>query len=104
LQSLQALGDEALSPAADGVAVAAQFGSDVLVGRGVGRGGTQDDAAPKNERLRRGAGAHQVLEVDAQFRRQFDRGGKGAWHGRPPGEKDKAIFHRGIMATVASFG
>jgi hypothetical protein len=67
------LGNEAFPPASDGVAVAAQFGSDVLVGRGVGRGGTQDDAAPKNERLRSGAGAHQVFEVDAQLRSQFDR-------------------------------
>jgi hypothetical protein len=35
LQAVKALGDEAFAPAADGMAVAPQFGGDVLVGQAV---------------------------------------------------------------------
>src|SRR5947209_15814750 len=44
VQPLQAVGDEAFAPLADGVAVTAQCGGDVLVGRAVVLGGVQDDA------------------------------------------------------------
>src|SRR5512144_335719 len=56
LESLQASGDEAFAPLADGMAVTVQFGGDVLVGRVVRLGGAQDDPAPKGERLGSGTG------------------------------------------------
>jgi hypothetical protein len=67
------LDNEAFPPLPDRVSVAAQFGSDVLVGRVVRRSGTQDNAATKDKRLGGGAGAKEGLELEAKFRSQFDR-------------------------------
>jgi hypothetical protein len=75
------------------VSVAAQFGSELLVGRIPG-GGTQDDATTKDEGLWGGAGANQGFELAAQVGRQFDGGGKGARHGSPPGEQDMVLSRR----------
>lgn len=72
LQASQALGDEAFPPLPDGVSVAAQFGSDVLVGRVVRRSGPQDAAAAKDERLGGGAGAAKRFKLEAEFGSQFD--------------------------------
>jgi hypothetical protein len=91
LEAGKATGDEAFAPLADRVAVAAEFGSDVLIGRGVRLGGEQDDAATKDEGLGGGTGADEVFEVSADFGGQFDRRAKGTWHGNPPGEQHLVI-------------
>jgi hypothetical protein len=104
LQASEALGGEAFAPLADGVAVAIELGSDVLVGRVVCGRGAQDDAAAKDECLRCGAGAHQGFELGLRFRGQFECGTKGTWHGHPPGEQNIAISRRIIMATDAALG
>jgi len=72
LQARQALDDEAFAPLPDGVAVAAQFGGDVLVGRIVRRSGPQDNAATHDERLGGGAGADKGFELGAEFGSQCD--------------------------------
>jgi hypothetical protein len=65
LEARKALCHEALAPQADGVAVAAQLGGDLLVGGPVGPGGAEDQAAAEGQRLRRGAGTGQALELVA---------------------------------------
>ena len=70
------MGDEAFAPLADGVAVAVQFGGDVLVGRVVRLGGAQDDAAAEGQGLGRGAGADEGFELAAQVGIQFDDRGE----------------------------
>src|SRR5688572_22865211 len=72
LEPLQASGDEAFAPLADGMAVTAQFGGDVLVGRAVRLGGAQHDAAAEGQRLGRGAGADEGFESAARLGVQFD--------------------------------
>jgi hypothetical protein len=67
------------------MAVAAQFGGDVLVGRVVGPGGAQDDAAAEGQRLGGGTGADEGFESAARLGIQFDHRGEGARHGSPPG-------------------
>src|SRR5262245_8003535 len=61
LQVRQASGDEALAPQSDGVAVAAQFGGDLLVGGLIGVSGPQDESAAEDQGLRRGVSADQGL-------------------------------------------
>jgi hypothetical protein len=73
LEAHEAVGNEAFPPLPDRVSVAAQFGSDVLVGRVVHGSGTQDNAAPKDKRLRSRAGAKEGLELEAKLGSQFDR-------------------------------
>ena len=104
LEASKAIGDEAFAPLADGVAVAIEFGSNVLVRRGVRLGGEQDDAATKDECLRSRTGADEVFEVVTQFSSQLDRRAKGTWHGNPPGEQQMVISCRIIMATDAPLG
>jgi hypothetical protein len=67
LESVQAAGDEAFPPLADGVAVTVQVGGDVLVGRVVRLGGPQDDAAAEGQRLGAGTGADQTFQSAAQI-------------------------------------
>src|ERR1043165_4328980 len=67
LESGQSVLGEALAPLADGVAVAAQLGGDLLVGRLVVSCGEQDDAAAEGQGLGRGAGAGQRFELAAQL-------------------------------------
>ena len=95
---------EAFSPLADGVAVAVEFGSDVLIRRGVRLGGEQDDAATEDECLRGGTGADEVFEVVTHLGSQLDRRSEGTWHGNPPGEQHMVISCRIIMATNAPCG
>jgi hypothetical protein len=104
LQASQAVGDEAFTPLADGMSVAAQFNSDELVGRFVRLSGPQDNAATKDKGLRCGKCAEKGFELEAEFRSQFDGGGKGARHGSPPGKHVAVIFLRHIMAIDAPFG
>jgi hypothetical protein len=104
LEANKAFGDEAFAPLADGVAVAVEFGGDVLVGRGLRPGGEQDDAATKDERLRGRTGADEVFEVGTHFSGQHDHRAKGTWHGNPPGEQDEVISRRIILATDPSPG
>jgi hypothetical protein len=103
LKAGEAAGDEAFAPLADSVAVAIEFSSDVLVGRGVRLGGKQDDSATKDERLWGRTGADEVFEVVTHFSSQLDRRAKRTWHGNPPGEQHM-ISCRIIMATDASPG
>jgi hypothetical protein len=98
------LGDEAFTPLPDGVAVTAQLGRDLLVGRLVRLGGAQDDAATKDERLRGGACADQGFELATQFGCQFDSRGKRARHDGPPDKQDKSFSLENIMATDAPLG
>jgi hypothetical protein len=70
VQAVEALSDEAFAPLADGVAVTAQFGGDLLVGRAVVPGGPQDDATAGSQRLRGGAGADESLKLLPSFVRQ----------------------------------
>jgi hypothetical protein len=95
---------EAFTPLPDGVSVTVELGCDGLVGGVVRRRGTEDDAATKDQCLRGGAGTPQGLQLAANFRGQFDGGGKGARHDSPPGEQVKVIFLRVIMAIAASLG
>jgi hypothetical protein len=88
LEALQAAGDEAFAPLADGMAVTVQFGGDLLVGRIVGLGGTQDDAAAEGQRLGAGTGADQTLQSAPEIVIQWDNRGEGARHGSPPCEPD----------------
>ena len=82
MQALQAFGDEALAPLADGVAVAVQFTSNLLVVGPVVVGRAQDEAAAKDQGLRRGAGPDQGLELLAKFGSKDDRRPKRTWHER----------------------
>ena len=104
MQALQTVGDKALTPAADGVAVAAKFASDVLVGRVVRLSRAQDDVAAESQGLRRGAGTQQGFELVAQIVLQFDNRAEGARHGRPPGRFDQMVPLIVIMATHAPHG
>src|SRR5215831_9091790 len=72
LQAVEAPGDKAFAPAADGVAVAAELVGDVLVGRVLRCSGGQDDAAAQSQGLGRGAGTDQGVEFGAQFGWQLD--------------------------------
>ena len=72
LEASQAFGEKAFPPLADCVAVAAQFVSNILVGRVVRRCGTQDNAAAKDEGLRCGPGAEQGFQLEAELGSQFD--------------------------------
>ena len=84
MQAGQASDDEALTPVADGVPVAVEFGSHLLVGGAVGLGGAQDDATAEGEALRRGASVGQRLKLLAEVVRQDDPGPEGTGHERPP--------------------
>jgi hypothetical protein len=72
LKALEAVGGEALSPLADGMAVAAQFVGDLLIGRPVVAGGVEDEAAAKGHGLGRGPGADEGSELLALVRGEND--------------------------------
>jgi hypothetical protein len=63
LQAGEAEFQEAVPPLADGMAVTVQFGGDLQVGRVVGVGGPQDEAAAENQGLGSGAGAGQGFQA-----------------------------------------
>jgi hypothetical protein len=104
LQARKALGDEALAPAAGGVAIAAQFGGDFLIGGVVRRSGAQDDPATESQCLGCRAGTGQGFEVSAKFVRQLDNRTEGARHGSPPGKLDQMVALLVSMATQAPAG
>src|SRR3954447_17048668 len=79
MQALEAPGAEAFAPPADGVAVRAQSGGDLLAGRAVGPGGPRGDATAEGRRLRGGAGAGAGQELGPRFVRQRDGRTEGAW-------------------------
>jgi hypothetical protein len=72
LQTFKTFGNEAFTPLTDGVAVTVKCGGDVLVGRVVGCGGEQDDAAAEGKRLGSGAGTLKSLKFGAEFWEQLD--------------------------------
>ena len=84
MQARQAVGGEAFAPLADGVAVAAKFGGNLLIRGVIGVSGTQDKSAAQDQRLRGGAGADQGLELLAEFVGQTQSRAKGTWHEKPP--------------------
>jgi hypothetical protein len=98
------MGNEAFAPLADGVAIAAQFGGDLLVGRTIGSGGPHDDAAAEGQCLRGGSGAEEGLDLVPGVVRQFDGRTKGARHGWPPDEQDSGVVPEAIMRTYAPIG
>src|SRR5262245_379547 len=81
LKARQALGHEAFPPLPDGVAVATQFGGDVLVGRVACCRSGQDDTAAEGQRLGSGAGADDGFELAAKLVGQCNDRGEGARHG-----------------------
>jgi hypothetical protein len=91
LQAGQARGGEAFPPQADGVAVAVEFGRDLLVGGLVGVGGPQDEPATKDQSLRRGACADQRLELLTECVGQMQRRAKGTRHERPPCGENNSV-------------
>jgi hypothetical protein len=93
LQASKAFGDEAFPPLADGVAVTAQFGGDVLVGGVAGLCCPQNDAATKGQGLGGGTGTHQRFQLVAQLLGQGDGRTEGARHGWPPGEQDSEVVN-----------
>ena len=76
------------------MAVAAQFGGDLLVGGLVVVGGAQDDAAAEDQSLGRGAGADEGLELVAEFVGQFDGRAEGTRHGCPPASETGLLSWR----------
>src|ERR1700687_142191 len=62
VEANQALAQETPPPACHGVGMAAKFGSDLVIGGPVGLGTAEDDACPKGQSLRAGAGSDQLLE------------------------------------------
>jgi hypothetical protein len=72
LQTGQAVGDEALAPLADGMAVAAQFVGDLLVGRPILAGRVENKAAAKGQGLGRGPGGAEGLELLALVGGEYD--------------------------------
>jgi hypothetical protein len=101
LQAFQALGSEALAPAADGVAIATQFGGDVLVGWAARLSGAQDDTAAEDQGLGGGPGTDQGFELGPKFFLQLNDGAEGARHSRPPGKFDQMVPLLVIMANHA---
>jgi hypothetical protein len=83
--------EEALTPLADGVAIAPQFSGDLEVGRVVVSGGAQDDAAAESESLGGGTRPSKGFELGAKFVSQFDGRSEGARHGCPPVGHDKGV-------------
>jgi hypothetical protein len=67
VQTVEAVGDEALTPLADGMAVTAKFVGDVLVGGVVGLSDPQDDAAAEDQGLWGGARPDECLELGAEL-------------------------------------
>ena len=65
MQAGQASSDEAFSPESDGVSIAVEFGGDVLVGGSVVLSDAEDESAAESQRLGRGAGLDQCLELFA---------------------------------------
>jgi len=95
--------DKAFTPLADGVAVAPHLGDDVLVGKVVVLGSTQDDATAEGQSLGSGSRAGEGFESFAKSLTQFDGRGKGAWHGGPPDEQDPTTGLDDSMATHLRF-
>ena len=84
MQTRQARRGEAFPPEADGVAVAAEFGRNLLVGRPISVGSPQDESAAEDQGLRGGACPDQGLELLAEFIHERDRRAKGTRHEKPP--------------------
>jgi len=86
------------------MAVAVEFGGDLLIGRVVWAGGAQHDAAAEGQRLGSGTGAGEAFEAAATIGIQFKDRGEGARHGRPPGEQDRVVTLRSMMPTAPPLG
>src|SRR5262245_5795982 len=61
-QAGEAVAVEAAAPAGDGIGVTAEFVGDLVVGRLIGPGATEDDAGAEGQALRGGACADQLLQ------------------------------------------
>jgi hypothetical protein len=70
LEAGQALSDEAFPPLADGVPVAIELLSELLVGGRVRDGGAEDDVTAKHESLRRRTGSSKGLQLLADLGRE----------------------------------
>src|SRR5262245_53950501 len=101
LQAFKAPGNEAFAPATGGVAIAAKFGGNFLVGGVVRLSGAQDDTATENQGLGSGAGPDQGFKFTAKFVLELDNRAEGARHGRPPGRFDQMVPLLIIMAAHA---
>jgi hypothetical protein len=96
---------EAFAPLADGVAVAAQLGGDLLVAGLVVSCGEQDDAAAQGQGLGGGAGAGQRLEFGFELGLQVDPRAERTRHVGPPDERNRVVaLLVGSMARLASLG
>jgi hypothetical protein len=65
LQTAEPLGDKALAPLADGVAVATEFVGDLEIGGLLRIGGPQDEPAAEGQGLGSGARPKQALQARA---------------------------------------
>jgi hypothetical protein len=86
------------------MAVAAEFGGDLLVGRVVRPGGAQHDAAAQGQCLGSGTGADKAVESAAPLDIQFKDRGEGARHGSPSGEPEMVVTLRSMMPTAPPLG
>jgi hypothetical protein len=84
LQAGETDGYKAFTPLADGVPIAAHFGGDLLVGRLIVVGSTEDEATACDQSLRSGAGTDQHLQLLPEFDGQHDRRAERTWHEGPP--------------------
>lgn len=98
------MGDKAFPPLANGVPVAIELLSELLVGGRVRDGGAEDDAATKRESLRCRASPGKNLQLSANVVGEYDACGKRSRHEVPPCTKEKDGIGRGIiMATARTF-
>jgi hypothetical protein len=67
LQTSEAVRHETFAPLADGVSIAVHFGGDLLVGRVIVIGSTEDEATACDQGLRGGAGTDQRLQLLPEF-------------------------------------
>jgi hypothetical protein len=84
LEASEALSDEAFPPLADGVPVAIELLSELLVGGRIRDGGAEDDAATEHESLWRRASAGKDLQLSTNFVGKYDACGKRSRHEVPP--------------------
>jgi hypothetical protein len=84
LQAGEAVGHEAFAPLAHGVPVAVEFAGDLPIAGPIVLGGTENEPATKDQRLRCRAGADQGLQLLANFGAKYDTGTERTSHERPP--------------------
>ena len=88
MEAGEALSDEAFPPLADGVPVAIELLSELLVGWRIRDSGAEDDAATEHKGLWCRASAGKELQLSANFVGKYDTCGKWSRHEVPPCTKE----------------